>query len=44
MRLASILPVLRNYEDSLQRMDGAILHKFPSLGYYGTVRVVEMIK
>lgn len=44
MRLASILPVLRNYADSLQRMDGAILRKFPSLGYYGTVRVAEMIK
>jgi ubiquinone/menaquinone biosynthesis C-methylase UbiE len=44
LRLASILPVLRNYTDSLIRMDAAMMKKFPSLAHYGTVRVVEMIK
>jgi ubiquinone/menaquinone biosynthesis C-methylase UbiE len=44
MRLANILPVMRNHTESLHRIDGAILNKFPSLAYYGTVRVVEMIK
>lgn len=44
VRLAGLLPVLRNHTDSLIRLDGAILNRFPSLGYYGTIRVAEMIK
>ena len=43
-RLAGILPLLRNYADSLYRIDGAILSKFPALAHYGMVRVVEMTK
>lgn len=44
MRLANMLPVLRNYGDSLHIIDGAILKRFPSLAYYGTVSVAEMTK
>jgi SAM-dependent methyltransferase len=44
LRLANIVPALRNQMGLLYRVDRAILNKFPSLGYYATVRVVEMIK
>jgi ubiquinone/menaquinone biosynthesis C-methylase UbiE len=44
MGLASILPVLRKPPYPLYHLDGAILSSFPSLGYYSTIRVVEMIK
>jgi SAM-dependent methyltransferase len=44
VRLANILPVVRNHTEPLHRMDGAILNKFPSLARYGTVSVTEMTK
>jgi len=44
INLASILPVANRFINPLQRLDGAVLRKFPSLDYYATVRVIEMVK
>jgi SAM-dependent methyltransferase len=43
--LVNVLPPLRNrFGQSFQRADAAILQKFPSLAYYATMRVVELVK
>jgi SAM-dependent methyltransferase len=43
--LVNVLPPLRNrFSQSCQRADAAILQKFPSLAYYATMRVVELVK
>jgi SAM-dependent methyltransferase len=44
INLAGILPVANKFINPLQRFDGAVLRKFPSLDYYATVRVIEMVK
>ena len=44
INLAQILSIARNFLHPLYHLDGAILKRFPSLGYYATIRVVEMIK
>jgi len=44
INLAGILPVANKFMRPLQRLDGAVLRKFPSLDYYATVRVIEMVK
>src|SRR6266550_3500051 len=44
INLAGILPVANRFMNPLQRLDGAVLRKFPSLEYYATVRVIEMVK
>ena len=44
INLAGILPVANKFMNPLQRFDGAVLRKFPSLDYYATVRVIEMVK
>ena len=44
INLAGILPVANKFMNPLQRLDGAVLRKFPSLDYYATVRVIEMVK
>jgi len=44
INLAGILPVANKFINPLQRLDGAVLRKFPSLDYYATVRVIEMVK
>jgi SAM-dependent methyltransferase len=44
INLAGILPLANKFIVPLQRLDGAVLKKFPSLDYYATVRVIEMIK
>ncbi len=44
INLASILPIANKFIHPLQRLDGAVLRKFPSLEYYATVRVIEMVK
>jgi 2-polyprenyl-3-methyl-5-hydroxy-6-metoxy-1,4-benzoquinol methylase len=42
--LARLLPVVNRYCKSLYRLDGRILGQFPLLGYYATMRVIEMVK
>ena len=42
--VAGILPGANKLIDPLQRLDGAVLKRFPSLDYYATVRVIEMVK
>ena len=44
INLAGVLPVANKFIRPLQRLDGAVLRKFPSLEYYATVRVIEMVK
>lgn len=44
INLAGILPVANKFINPLQKFDGAVLRKFPSLDYYATVRVIEMVK
>lgn len=44
INLAGILPVANRFMNPLQKFDGAVLRKFPSLDYYATVRVIEMVK
>jgi asparagine synthase (glutamine-hydrolysing) len=44
INLAGILPVANKFMNPLQKFDGAVLRKFPSLDYYATVRVIEMVK
>lgn len=44
INLAEILPGTGRMIHSLYRFDGAILKKFPALGYYATVRVFEIVK
>jgi asparagine synthase (glutamine-hydrolysing) len=44
INLAGILPVANKFMNPLQRFDGKVLKKFPSLDYYATVRVIEMVK
>lgn len=42
--LANVLPPLRRHLDRFMRWDAAALRKFPSLSYYATARVVEMVR
>lgn len=42
--LARILPAARNLVHPLYRLDGRVLKKLPSLDYYATVRVIEVVK
>ena len=42
--VAGILPGANRLVGPLQRLDGAVLKRFPSLDYYATVRVIEMVK
>src|SRR5215813_12426780 len=44
INLIGILPFANKLLTPLQRLDGAVLRKFPSLDYYATVRVIEMVK
>ncbi len=44
INVAEILPAADPFIHSLYRMDGALLKKLPGLGYYASVRVVEIIK
>jgi ubiquinone/menaquinone biosynthesis C-methylase UbiE len=44
VNLVGILPVVNKLMFPLQRFDGAVLKRFPSLDYYATVRVIEMVK
>ncbi len=43
MGLAELLPVVRSYEMTLARFDVWLLSRFPSLRYYATVRVFELL-
>ena len=42
--VAHIIPVVREHTHHLLRLDRAILNRFPRLGYYGGMRVVEMTR
>lgn len=42
--LVGVLAPLRRYTKNAYRFDASLLNKFPSLAYYSTTRVVEMIK
>jgi SAM-dependent methyltransferase len=43
--LVNVLPPLRNrFSETCQRADAALLQKFPSLAYYATMRVIELVK
>jgi len=44
INLAQILPVVNRHCTPLYRLDGKILGHFPSLAYYATTRVIEMVK
>jgi SAM-dependent methyltransferase len=44
INLVQVLPIARNFIHPLYRLDGTILKRFPSLRYYTTTRVVEIIK
>lgn len=44
LNLAEVLPGADRLIHSLYRMDGAILKKVPALGYYASVRVIEIVK
>jgi asparagine synthase (glutamine-hydrolysing) len=44
INLVGIIPIANKLTSSLQRIDGAVLKRFPSLDYYATVRVIEMVK
>ncbi len=44
INLIGILPVVNRFITPLQRLDGSVLKRFPSLDYYATVRVIEMVK
>ncbi|MDQ6652351.1 MAG: asparagine synthase (glutamine-hydrolyzing) [Acidobacteriota bacterium] len=42
--LVGILPGVNKLMYPLHRIDGMVLRRFPSLDYYATVRVIEMVK
>ncbi len=42
--LARLLPVVNKFSKPLYRFDGKVLGQFPFLGYYATMRVIEMVK
>jgi ubiquinone/menaquinone biosynthesis C-methylase UbiE len=42
--LMSKLPALRGQESRWYRWDAAVLRRFPALGYYASIRVVELVK
>jgi 2-polyprenyl-3-methyl-5-hydroxy-6-metoxy-1,4-benzoquinol methylase len=44
INLAQLLPVVNRFSKPLYRLDGKVLNQFPSLGYYATMRVIEMVK
>jgi ubiquinone/menaquinone biosynthesis C-methylase UbiE len=44
INLIGILPGANRLIPPLQRLDGKMLRRFPSLDYYATVRVIEMVK
>ncbi len=44
INLIGILPGANKLMYPLHKFDGAILRRFPSLDYYATVRVIEMVK
>jgi asparagine synthase (glutamine-hydrolysing) len=44
LNLIQIVPVINQFMSPLHRVDSAVLKQFPSLDYYATVRVVEMVK
>jgi ubiquinone/menaquinone biosynthesis C-methylase UbiE len=44
VNLAQLLPVSRRFVHPLSRLDAVMLRNFPALGYYATVRVIEMVK
>jgi len=44
INLIGILPGANKLMYPLHKVDGAILRRFPSLDYYATVRVIEMVK
>lgn len=44
INLIGILPLANRLVSPLQRFDGAVLRRFPSLDYYATIRVIEMVK
>jgi 2-polyprenyl-3-methyl-5-hydroxy-6-metoxy-1,4-benzoquinol methylase len=44
LNLADVLPGADRLIPPLYRMDGAILKRLPALGYYASVRVIEIVK
>lgn len=42
--LTWILPIAPQHKASFYRLDRALLTRFPSLGHYASVRVIEMVK
>ena len=42
--LVSLLPAVRKAEHAFYRWDAALLEKFPRLGYYAAIRVLEVVK
>lgn len=44
LRLAALLPVVRNYINEIYQFDDKVLRQFPRLDYYASIRVIEMIK
>lgn len=44
MSLAGALPIRENLLHRLYHFDNAVLKRFPGLGYYATIRVIEMVK
>lgn len=42
--LAAFVPVVKQRMDRVYRADGALLRRFPALGYYAGIRVFEVVK
>jgi ubiquinone/menaquinone biosynthesis C-methylase UbiE len=44
VNLAQVLPVIRDHIQPLYQFDKAVLQKIPFLGYYASIRVIELVK
>lgn len=42
--LIALLPYFKHYVHHFYRLDAKILEKIPSLGYYASIRVIELVK
>lgn len=42
--LIGLLPLVRRYSQASLRWDAAVLEKFPSLGHYSPVKVIQLVK
>ena len=42
--LINVLPLVRRYAQASLRWDAALLGKFPRLGHYSTVKVIQLVK